>query len=271
MRRNPGLACVVGILLLAASCGREKLSDLEERADRSFEGVAAAADVKFIAQVFAGGLRGVTADTAPQYVQAAHASIDMTLKSAFSGCVTVTSGASSLQAVFTCGGPAGLFTIEGTVSAVIRPTLEGTPPHVAVTGTKIEITLVDFTIGGREVGGGMTVSYTPDPQSADVELDIIVETGRVGSVGVTAEPAISFAGTCTTLDGALTLTVAGSAAVDVTATGYERCRDGCPAQGGSIEAGAGDLALTITFDGTGTAQVTGAGGRTATLDLMCEG
>jgi hypothetical protein len=90
---------------------------------------------------------------------------------------------------------------------------------------------------------------------------------RKGAYTTTYDPTAE----CVTLDGTWQTKVGLRTASTVVA-GYKRCKGACPAAGGSIVHTTVKAAvITVSYDGTSTANWVSSGGKTGTVTLKCGG
>jgi hypothetical protein len=170
-----------------------------------------------------------------------------------------------------CSGPFGLVHVDGGELATFGPGEAGAL-HVAV------------------YGAGLTVHELPVTFSADAEVTFptpatrnVVWGGRWSRTNEVGElvdhtsdiqMTIDLATHCSTTSGSATTTVAGRQ-VDTSLAGYALCRDprtgaaGCPTGTVSHTGRASGQTLTMRFDGSPTAHITGSRGSTFSVDLTC--
>jgi len=186
-----------------------------------------------------------------------------------SGCVTATpSGATVTYVLTNCTGPWGLVKVNGTLTAVYSRGMGGAV-QVVITGNGIKANNATFDVNA-------TVNAT---QAAGVKrAQVVSQSTGTGPRGATIERNGSYTVTwdaateCLTLDGTWQTTVARRQASTVV-TAFKKCAGACPAAGGSIVyTGAFGNVVTVTYDGSATAQWTSsANNRSGAVKLLCGG
>lgn len=256
------------VLVLGAFPSCSETHDHDEvdltMAEEAATAVEAVAEISELSGTYVENLDEITTDDIEEYVTEALLEIAASLEEAFAGCVTVTDDGATLEATFACEGTNGLFTIDGTATVTVSPTVE----DAAIIGAELD-SESDLTISGRTLTGATTITYVEDPESAALVADLDLMTSNVGMLTLSAEASIAIDATCAVAEGTITMS-APSGDLTLTVTDFEKCADACPTDGGSISVVAGEHSITLSFDGTSTAHVSTAGGLHGELPLVCE-
>ncbi len=239
----------------AAGCAAAG-AELAEQASDSMDSVTAEA------ALVVAGMDGITASTTPE--EAANAAAANAGTFWTEGCFTyLIDGASITYELTECSGPFGLARVTGTITVTYRET---------TSAFGFDVTTTNLTIGEA------SVSYTA---SADVATDS--RNARVTSSGSAMGRrghVIAYEGTydlrwngsseCAGIDGTWTTTI-GARTYTTQVAGWQRCGDGCPADGGSIGYTGPSASVVVSYDGTQQASWTSGGGGSGTIDLFCGG
>lgn len=252
-------------LLLAATvvtaCGRGSEADGAEDADESATVTSAES--------------ALTAELSDEVAQPVSATSDTLAQSAAtrvptrmtpSGCVVATQAGATVTYVLTnCTGPWGLVKVNGTLTAVYSRG-QGGAVQVVITGTGIKANSATFNVNA-------TVTAT---QAAGVKrAQVVSQSTGTGPRGAAIERNGSYTVTwdaateCITLDGTWETTV-GLRTWNTAVTAFKKCAGACPAAGGSIVVSATRLTVSLSYDGSATAQWT-ANNRSGTVKLLCGG
>jgi hypothetical protein len=191
------------------------------------------------------------------------------------GCVTRARDAADPEVVHVtlndCTGPFGLVHIDGGERVTLSLGAMGTL-HVAIVGESL-------TANGRPV----TFSASADVTFPSLTTRSVVWQGswtRVDDAGETLthtsdlQITVDLTANCRTSNGSATTTVA-TRKVDTTFTGYKLCRDaasgaeGCPSGTVTHIARPSGRTVTVAFDDSSVAAVTGPRGNTFSVDLTC--
>lgn len=205
--------------------------------------------------------------TSEQVAQAMTEGVGRRLKDP--ACVTATRMGSAVDyAMNACTGRYGKVVVTGTVHVVYTANADCSVDAVASgTGIRINQATVDLDATGhytKDASGlqQVVVSTHSKGGTDDVQLD------HVGHYTVTRDSA-----DCRTLDGTWSTdwsAARGSATSSTVATGLKKCASACPAAGGHVEhTGVLGRTLTVSFDGSSTAQWSSSKGKSGTVALDC--
>jgi hypothetical protein len=184
------------------------------------------------------------------------------------GCATVDQQGSSITITYNdCTGPRGLIHVSGQLVLTVQVKLDGT---ISVHGTSGDLTAndahlvvdVDATYASTGTGHTLTVSTSGSatgPRGFELE-----HTGDYTITWDTTSQCRSLAGSWAT---ELTRTD-GTTAQRSTQANMMRCAGGCPVGTVSRTFATGTM-LTVTFDGTSTAQWQTSTGRSGSITLQC--
>jgi hypothetical protein len=191
------------------------------------------------------------------------------------GCVTRAKDPTNpdmVHVTFTdCTGPFGLVHIDGQEVVTLSPGAAGAL-HVAITGENL-------TANGRPVTFSASADVTfPTPTARSVvwqgSWTHVDDAGDTVSHTSDLQIAVDLAAECRTSNGSATTTVA-SRQVDTTITDYMLCRDpangteGCPSGTVTHIGRPSGRTVTVEFDDSSIAEVTGPRGNTFPVDLVC--
>jgi hypothetical protein len=178
-------------------------------------------------------------------------------------CVTVTTSATAIKAVFDdCTGVRGLTHVTGELDLAISVSLQGT---ISVHGTSSNL-----QVDGADLAIDATATYSSQGPSHSLTVETTgTGTGPLGrdiehdgSYTITWDSSTqcrSIMGSWSTELGALSR----SNEVDMS-----RCGTGCPT-GTVVHKFLNDKTLTVTFDGSATASWVGSAGASGTVKLSC--
>ena len=179
-------------------------------------------------------------------------------------CVSATATAANVAVTYTdCTGPRGLVHVTGDLGLAIS--IDATSGDISIAGTANDLQVngatLDVNATGVYSGSGSTHSLAvttmgsgTGPRGTAIEHD--------GSYTVSWDEATQ----CGSLDGSWSTTI-GSGDRDSTAN-ISRCAAGCPT-GTLTHKYLADITLTLTFDGTATADWSLSTGATGTFALSC--
>lgn len=184
------------------------------------------------------------------------------------GCVVATRNGNTVTYVVTnCTGPYGLVTLNGTIVAVYTPQAGGGVKAVVTsTGFKANAATFDLnaTVLASETNGVKKAEVTAQSDGTGPRGGTFTRDGAYTATYDTVAQ-------CVTLDGTWQ-TKAGLRQGSTVVAGYKRCKGSCPAAGGTItHTNSRTSAVTLTYDGSATANWTTSAGRTGTLALRCGG
>jgi hypothetical protein len=184
-------------------------------------------------------------------------------------CVSKSAEGSNLHVEYAgCTGPFGRVTLAGGVDATFAVTGE-CQLHVGVEDSG------NLTANGRELDYQATADVDLLPDQRDVEWHASFETTNDRDAAVRQssdlDVVIDLGTDCHDIVGALRGQV-GDRRYRATIEDLVLCSEGCPASGrveAQVEGARRDRTLTVRFDGSNRAQVTGWSGREFEVDLVC--
>jgi hypothetical protein len=180
-----------------------------------------------------------------------------------STCHSATINGTTVTYTFTdCTGPRGLVHFSGTL--VVDYSIDVNGIHAHATGNGV-------TANGATLDVDATATYTVANGTKSLSVTTMGNaTGPNGTVFTrNGDYTVTWTATCFTLDGSWMTTV-GNATSSTTVTGLSRCLGKCPASGGTIShTFLNNVTLTITFDGSATAQWSTSNGKSGTVNLLC--
>jgi hypothetical protein len=169
-----------------------------------------------------------------------------------------------------CTGPFGLVHLNGEELVTLSPG-EGGALHVVMSS-------VNLTANGKPINHSATADVTFAGDMRNVAWQ--GSWDRTNDKGVTVQHtsdltiAVDTAAGCSTANGTAQTSV-GARGVDTTITGYKLCRDattgevGCPTGTVTHTGKVSGKTVTISFDGSDMAEVTGPAGATFEVPLVC--
>ena len=252
------LSLSTAIALFACNrLGNEDLDAAELAADSS---EASQAEAAMLASFAEGSESSAVAPATPEGV-ARFIAMNAPNRYSPAGCASATQNVASVSLVFVgCTGPRGLRTVDGKVDVTASAGAGGSIVIVAKSD--------DIHIGGATLDIDATATYVKSGSTASLAVSTKSSgTGPLGGeLAHTGDYTATWTPTCIALDGAWS-TSAGdrmrSTTVDVM-----RCVNECP-NGTVTRTTVNNRVITITFDGTDTAQWSTSGGRSGTFDLPC--
>jgi hypothetical protein len=263
MQKLSSLVLLGSSLLMVGACAGNKSDDMDSAASAidSSDSTEAEGNV-MMGAVDGADASGLTALTGAQV--AVRIAANVSLRWNPSGCATVTRNDALVSIAFNdCTGPRGLVHVTGTLDLAVSVSLAGAiVVHATSTGLQVNRAelVVDATATYSVSGTGHTLEVETmgsgtGPRGNEIEHE--------GSYTVTWDPSSM----CRTITGHWQTEIGGrERSNDVS---LERCASGCPT--GTIThhflAGA---SLTVTFDGTATAQWSASTGATGTTQLSCQ-
>lgn len=184
-------------------------------------------------------------------------------------CATIaTDQRTYVEVTFTsCVGPRGLRGLSGALRAEI--TVEPTPcgPFECVGAITYQVSTSGLTLNGTTFAGTWSwrdpvAAEQPSTWSGDLTI-----SGPRRTLQSTSSATVAIADGCATYDLTAEVTT-GARTLTVTATDVQRCLDACPTAG-TVELVGARGALSWSYGGDGTAEVTTAGGTTFDVTLAC--
>jgi hypothetical protein len=170
-----------------------------------------------------------------------------------------------------CTGPFGLVHVDGEETVTFGAG-GGGALHLAVEG-------MGLTVNGRPVSFSASADVT-FPTATTRNMVWQGAWTRADEAGDTVDHrsdlqiSVDLQSRCTTADGSAMTTVA-DRGVETSIAGYALCRDlatggaGCPTGTVTHTGRASGRTVTVRFDGSDVAHVTGSGGNTFSVDLIC--
>ena len=178
------------------------------------------------------------------------------------GCATATtSGATTTITYANCTGPRGLVSVDGTIAITAAIGTGG-----AIT---FSATATDFTIGELAFDIDDSAVYTVANGTKSIAVTTSgTATGPLGgSIVRHGDYTVTYTDTCGTVDGAWSTVIADAARS--TTVDLQRCAGACAS--GTVTRDTFDgRVITITFDGSATANWTSSTGRSGSFALACE-
>lgn len=180
-------------------------------------------------------------------------------------CLTESTVANVVTYTFAdCSGAYGLVHATGVITATYKPSLTEVDVTLASTGFQINSASIDLDVQVvyTESGGTSQMAITSSSSGTGSRKQTVSVTG---AYDVTWNPTTS----CVALSGKWS-TMAAAATWSTTATSFEECAGSCPAAGGSLAftASAG-RSVTISYDGSSTAEVSDGVGKSVPVPLVC--
>jgi hypothetical protein len=183
------------------------------------------------------------------------------------GCAVVTQAGADITVKYTdCTGPRGLVHVTGELDLTVTiPALATIAVHGSASGLQVNSATLDFDLDATYTTSGTTstLAVTANGSGTGPRGNSIDHNGNYTVTWDTASA-------CRTIDGAWStdLTSAAATAERSNTVNLSRCDSSCPT--GSLThkflAGA---SLTITFDGSSTAQWSASTGASGSVPLLC--
>lgn len=253
------------LFVLLSGCVRKADDEVmtAESALDSAESVQAEGNI-MMANVDGADMAGVTALTGDEVAIRIAANIGLRWPST---CRTIETNGNAITVTYNdCTGPRGLLHVSGQLVLTVQVRLDGT---ILVHGTSGDLTVNDAHLV-VEVDAAYSTSGTNHTLSVTTSGSAVGPRGNdldhVGDYTIAWDSASQ----CGSLSGswATEATIDGRTASRTTTVDLQRCVGSCPV--GTIDrtyrTGA---TLTVTFDGTATAQWQTSTGRSGTIDLAC--
>jgi hypothetical protein len=223
-----------------------------------------------------GNVMMASVDGADMTALAAPTSVDVAARIALNaqtrwtpnGCATATSSGSNVTITLDdCTGPRGLVHVTGELDLAVSVSLSGSiSVHATATALMVNRATLDIDATGTYAVNGTTHSLQVQttgsgtgPLGNDVE-----HNGDYTITWDTASECRSLAGSWST-----SITTATATATRANDVNIMRCGTGCPT-GTITHHFLGGASLTVTFDGTATAQWTASTGKSGTVNLSCQ-
>ncbi|MBX3269183.1 MAG: hypothetical protein KF729_02915 [Sandaracinaceae bacterium] len=227
---------------------------------RAAEQVSDAVDAMTVEAAFViAGMDGMTASVTPE--MAANAAAANAASFWGAGCFTyLIDGGRVTYELDECTGPFGLERVTGTVTVGYRST---------ASAFGLDVTTADLTVGDAAHALDVRADVATDGRNARVTTTSS-GTGRRGhSVARTGTYELRWnaSSRCAGIDGSWT--TGGGSEHPTTVTNWQRCREACPAAGGSVSFAGPDGLVTVSYDGTRSARWSSATDGSGTVDLHC--
>ena len=180
-----------------------------------------------------------------------------------SSCVTATQQTNVVTYVLDdCTGPYGLVHVSGTVVVTYTVDSAGVHAHAVANG---------LSVNGATLDLDSQALYTVS--SGQKTLTVTTVGSGVGALGNSiarnGSYTLSWNTSCARLDGSWS-TVIGGNTWSTSVAGYAQCNDHCPTAGTLTHTGGlSRVTVTVTFDGSATAQWSTSRGRSGTIALLC--
>ena len=164
-----------------------------------------------------------------------------------------------------CSGPFGLATVTGTVTVTVKPAAgPGVTADIVGTGLQINKGTADYTASAVLTFAGTKRNMSWNGKTTG-------KTGRGRAYERTGSWTLAWdvGGECVSIDGTATGKI-GEKETETTVTGFQKCKDACPASGTLVvkDAASGDQ-ISLTYDGSDRAKFTGVRGGTGSVALLC--
>jgi hypothetical protein len=200
----------------------------------------------------AGAIASLVAGNAGQYYQPA-------------GCLTATAmGTTVTYTLNDCTGPHGLVHVTGTITVDYTVDAAGVHAMVSATGLMVNGGTLDISATGVYTVSGTTKTLVVTTMGSGIGPRGHMVT-HDGDYTLTWDTATA----CRDFDGAWSTTVSDRTWM-TTVSGFHRCGASCPMSGTvSHTGGISGVTITLTFDGTATAQWTSSRGSSGTINLLC--
>ncbi|HSN26970.1 MAG TPA: hypothetical protein VLT45_11805 [Kofleriaceae bacterium] len=264
MRQLP-VFVLLGSSLFACARNSGTNVDSAESAVDSSDSVESEGNL-MMASVDGADMSGLTALTGDQV--AAHIAANAPARFTPAGCATATASGSNVTLTLNdCTGPRGLVHVTGELDLTASVSLTGAiSVHGAATNLMVNRATLDVDSDAIYAVNGTTHTLDVQTQGSGVgPLGNDVEhTGQYTITWDTGSQCHSIAGHWSTELSSGTASATRSNDVNLM-----RCAGGCPT-GTVTHHFLGGASLTITFDGTATAQWSTSGGKSGTVNLSCQ-
>jgi hypothetical protein len=255
---------LLGSSLVACMRGSTDSVDTAESAIDSSDSVSAEGDV-MTAAVDGADTTGLTALTAADVTARIAANIGARMLPA--GCATVTQNAAVLTVEYNdCTGPRGLVHVTGTLVLAVSVALDGSiTVHGTATSFEVNQAVLDIDATGTySVAGTERTLVVSTNGSGTGPRGTTID--HQGNYTVQWDPTTE----CRSIVGSweTDLTRGTQSASRSNDVDLSRCAGGCPT-GTLTHHFLGGASITVTFDGTATAQWTSSTGRSGTVALAC--
>jgi len=199
---------------------------------------------------------------------AARIAANITARNTPTGCATATASGANVTVTYdNCSGPRGLLHVTGQLDLAVAVSLSGiVSVHGSATDLEVNRAVLDIDADATYTRSGTShsVSVTTHGSGIGPRGNSIEHQGDYAITVDTATQCRSIAGQWSTEFTGPNATARRSNDVDV-----ERCAGGCPS-GTVVHTFLGGNSVTITFDGTATASWAGSGGRSGSIQLLCQ-
>ncbi len=250
--------------IVATGCARNQ-TDLDSAAAAIDSSNSVESEANVMAAVSDGAdtasLTGPTADQVAAYIAA-----NVAVRWNPSGCATAVATGPDVAIHFNdCTGPRGLLHVTGELDLVVSVDTAGIHIHGTATGLEVNSATLDvntdatYSVSGTEK---MLTVMTTGTGTGALGNDI----DHTGDYTITWDPTTQ----CASIDGSWMTTISNTTASATRSNevNVSRCAGGCPT-GTIVHTGLRGLTLTVTFDGTSTADWSTSTGKSGTFNLTC--